>query len=86
MVVVGGLFDEYHVDHEYNVTLNRSADRRVPIEHLRPDVHGIAAAGLGALLFDEAITLQMLAGSLVLFASILIVSISKKATHRIDIQ
>ena len=44
MVVVGGLFDEYHVDHEYNVTLNRSADRRVPIEHLRPDVHGIAAA------------------------------------------
>jgi drug/metabolite transporter (DMT)-like permease len=48
--------------------------------------HGIAAAGLGALLFDEAITLQMLVGSLVLFASILIVSISKKATHRIDIQ
>ena len=32
------------VDLEYNVTLDRSADRRVPIEHLRPDVHGIAAA------------------------------------------
>jgi drug/metabolite transporter (DMT)-like permease len=43
--------------------------------------HGIAAAALGVVFFGEQLSFQMLLGSLLLFASILVVSLRLKEAH-----